>query len=109
MDLSLLSDLGLSPNEAKIYSALLTYGGSGVSTISLRAHVHRRNAYDALQRLLEKGLVSEVYEHAEITYEPVEPGKLMEIIREKEMRLEKLLPNLREQFHKQRVSERAYI
>lgn len=109
MDLSLLSDLGLSPNEAKIYHALLIYGGSGVSTISLRAHVHRRNAYDALQRLLEKGLVSEVYEQAEITYEPVEPGKLMELVREKEMRLEKLLPELREQFHQQRVTERAFI
>ena len=49
--LSVLQSIGLSPNEAKIYDALVTYGVSGVSTISLRAKVHRRNCYDALQRL----------------------------------------------------------
>lgn len=109
MDLTLLQDLGLSPNEAKIYSALLTYGGSGVSTISLRAKVHRRNAYDATQRLLEKGLVAEVYGKGEIIFEPVDPGKLMELIREKELRLANALPRFHSAFHSKRAPELAYI
>ena len=107
--LALLQELGLSPNEAKIYRALLVYGGSGVSTISLRAKVHRRNAYDALQRLLHKGLVSEVYGRGELVYEAVEPGKLMELIDEKQMRLEGLLPTMRREFQEQRSTEHAFI
>ena len=75
MQTALLQELGLPLNEAKIYEALLTYGGSGVSTISLRSGVHRRNTYDALHRLIEKGLVYEVFTQGETVYEAVEPGK----------------------------------
>lgn len=108
MDLATLQELGLSPNEAKIYMALLTYGGSGASTISLRAKVHRRNAYDALQRLLQKGLVSEVFGRGETVFEPVEPGKLVELMQEKTLRLEAALPTLRHLYHEHRATEHAY-
>lgn len=77
--------------------------------MSIRAKVHRRNAYDALQRLLEKGLVFEVYGKSETTYQAVEPGKLMELIREKEMKLSAVLPQLSKLFHQNKVTEQAYI
>lgn len=109
MTISLLQELGLSPNEARIYEALLTYGGSGVSSISLRAKVHRRNAYDALERLQSKGLVFEVQGKKEITYEPVEPGKLLELLKEKETRLEAELPGLIKTYRETRAPERAFI
>lgn len=104
-----LEELGLSPNEAKIYHALLVYGGAGVSTISIRAHVHRRNAYDALQRLLKKGLVFESYGQKETVFEAVEPNKLLELIREKELRLSSIMPSLQQMFQKHRPPELAYI
>lgn len=109
MENDILLELGLSPNEAKIYKALITYGSSGVSTISLRAKVHRRNAYDALQRLLHKGLVSEVYGRGETIFEAVEPGKLMELVHEKELKLESILPSLRKTYQEHRATEHAYI
>ena len=109
MDMTLYQELGLSPNEAKIYHALLTYGGSGVSTIALRAKVHRRNAYDALQRLLHKGLVMEIYSRSETVYEAVEPGKLMELLHEKQMNLESHMPQLRDMYMAKRAAEQAYI
>ncbi len=109
MELAIFQELGLSPNEAKIYRALLTYGSSGVSTISIRAKVHRRNAYDALQRLHHKGLVSEIYGKGETIYEAVEPGKLMELIHEKQMKLEGIMPSLRDIYQKKRATEHAYI
>ncbi len=105
----LFQDLGLSPNEAKIYHALITYGGSGVSTISLRSKVHRRNAYDTLHRLIEKGLVYEVFSSGETVYEAVEPGKLLEFIREKELRLQQELPGLLAEYREHRAPQRAYI
>lgn len=104
-----LQELGLSPNEAKIYHALLTYGGAGVSTISVRAHIHRRNTYDAVHRLKKKGLVFESFGSKETVYEAVEPAKLMELIREKELRLSSVMPELQELYHKHRATELAYI
>jgi len=109
MDLSLYQELGLSPNEAKIYDALLTYGGSGVSTIALRSKVHRSNAYDALHRLIEKGLVYEVFGQRETIYESVDPGKFLEVLEEKQRQLQEALPGLLAKFHKHKAPERAYI
>lgn len=107
--LPLLAELGLSPNEGKIYEALMSYGGSGVSTISLRAKVHRRNAYDALHRLIEKGLVYEIFSQGETMYEAVEPGKLMELIREKEMKLSSAMPEMLTAFQTHRSPQAAYM
>lgn len=107
--LHILQSLGLSPNEAKIYDALVTYGISGVSTISLRAKVHRRNCYDALERLHEKGLVFQVHGKQDITFAAVEPSKLMELIREKEERLAAALPALERLYREHRAPEQAYI
>lgn len=105
----LFQSLGLSPNEAQIYEALITYGRNGVSTLSLRAKVHRRNVYDIVQRLQEKGLVNKVFEEGETIYEAVNPRKLMESIEEKERMLEAALPNLLSIYRDQRAPQRAYI
>ena len=107
--LSVLQNIGLSPNEAKIYDALVTYGISGVSTISLRAKVHRRNCYDALQRLHDKGLVFHVHGKKDVTFAAVEPTKLMELIHEKKESLESAMPVLERLYREHRAPEQAFI
>ena len=109
MSLQLFEELGLSPNEARIYDALLTYGGSGVSTIALRSGVHRSNSYDTLNRLIEKGLVYEVFGQRETIYEPVDPEKFLEFLDEKKTILEEELPTLLDKFQKKKSTERAYV
>lgn len=109
MTLTLLQHLGLSLNEARVYEALMTYGGSGVSTIALRSKVHRRNAYDAIHRLIEKGLVYEVFQQGETVYEAVAPGKLMEFVKEKETELTSAMPHLLSVYRSHRAPQRAYI
>ncbi len=109
MDIQLYEDLGLSPNEAKIYDSLITYGGSGVSTIALRSKVHRSNAYDSLHRLIEKGLVYEVFGQRETTYEAVDPGKLLEFVEEKQRKITAALPSLLSRYKKHQSPEQAYI
>ena len=109
MDTQLYEDLGLSPNEARIYDALITYGGSGVSTIALRSKVHRSNAYDSLHRLIEKGLVYEVFGQRETLYEAVDPGKLLEFLEEKQRKLQSAMPSLLSRYQKHRAPEQAYI
>lgn len=109
MDTHFYEDLGLSPNEARIYDALITYGGSGVSTIALRSKVHRSNAYDSLHRLIEKGLVYEVFGQRETLYEAVDPGKLLEFLEEKQRKVQSELPSLLARYKKHRAPEQAYI
>ena len=76
----LLQSLGLSKNEAKIYETLLRQGEVGVGVISEKSGVHRRNVYDSLNRLMEKGLVFEIEGSVENKYQACEPKKLTEIV-----------------------------
>lgn len=109
MQKNILEDLGLSPNEAKMYESLLELGESTISSIAIHSKVHRRNAYDAINRLIEKGLCFEILSKSENHYSPVDPEKLLEIVSEKQNRLLGALPDLRAKFENQRTSEEAYI
>lgn len=101
--------LGLSPNEAKIYETLVEQGESSVGQISVDAKVHRRNVYDSIQRLIEKGLCFEIFSKGENTYNAVDPGKLRELLTEKQEKLNEILPSLEKKFRQKTVSEEAYI
>ncbi len=90
----ILNELGLAKNESFIYVALVRGGGMGVSAIALKSGVHRRNVYDSMQRLLEKGLVYEEISERENLYHAVDPHKLLEIVEEKRSKVEILLPEL---------------
>lgn len=102
-------NIGLSPNEAKIYETMLSTGETGVATISIKAKIHRRNVYDALHRLLEKGLVFTIFQKGENRYQAVHPNKLMEIVKEKERELQHVLPDLSRMFAEEPSNEAAFI
>lgn len=92
--------LGLAKNEARIYETLLKEGVSSVGFIAQKSQVHRRNVYDSLNRLLEKGLVFEIAEANENKYQAVDPKKLTELLEERQRALEKIMPDL-EKFHRE--------
>ncbi|HEY4518471.1 MAG TPA: helix-turn-helix domain-containing protein [Candidatus Paceibacterota bacterium] len=102
-------ELGLSPSEAKIYEVLLSDAETGVSDISKRAKVHRRNVYDALNRLLEKGLVFQIFQKGENLYRAVHPNKLLEVLKEKETKLNAILPELARVYETEPLPEAAFI
>lgn len=104
-----LEELGLTPNEAVIYEALVSMGGSSVAEISRKGNIHRRNVYDAMGRLLEKGLVFQIFQKGENIYEAVGPDKLLELIREKETKLATILPGLKKLHEKYPADEMAFI
>lgn len=91
---TLFEALGLAKNEAKIYETLIREGDSPVGRISEKSGIHRRNVYDSLNRLMEKGLVIEIIESSENQYQAVEPRKLQEILGEKVEQLNLALPEL---------------
>lgn len=90
-----LTQLGLSKNEADIYQALLEIGESNVKQIAGAAKVNRRNTYDVLNRLMEKGLVFIVLQGKEHCYQAVNPNKLTEFIDDKKNALNQIMPELK--------------
>ena len=105
----ILQDLGLSPNEAKIYEALLGLGEASVNTISIKTKVNRSNVYDAMERLVEKGLASDIFATGQKFYKAIHPRRLLEILKEKEAVVEKILPILEKKYEKEHEEEEAFF
>ncbi len=89
-----LEQLNLAKNEARIYETLLREGESSIGKIAIKSQINRRNVYDSMNRLIEKGLVFEIVLRNENRYQAVDPHKLMEIVREKEQMLTNIMPEL---------------
>ena len=98
MHVEILSELGLTKNESKIYSTLLKKGESSIGSIATDAEINRRNVYDSIARLIEKGLIFEIRHQKENLYQAVDPRKLMERLKEKEVALEKVMPDFLKMF-----------
>ncbi|MFC1691612.1 TrmB family transcriptional regulator [Nanoarchaeota archaeon] len=105
----LLRDIGLSPNESRVYEALLHTGEASVQAISLKSGVHRRNVYDSLNKLAEKGLASEVFVKGEKNFKAINPRRLLELIKEKEERINKALPEMQGKYEAIEEKEEAYL
>ena len=105
----LLRGIGLSQNEARVYEALLNTGEASVQEISLKSKVHRRNVYDSLAKLQEKGLASESFVKGEKFFRPINPERLLEILKEKEEAIQKSLPNMQSLFKSVEPETEAYF
>ena len=105
----LFQNLGLAKNEAEIYETLLRNGEMPVGKISTKSGVHRRNVYDTLNRLMEKGLVFEILQRKENRYQAVEPNKLAELIQEKQDMLGKVLPDLEKLYKTTPHEEEVFV
>jgi len=95
-----LQKLGLAKNEAQIYHLLLQRGEQNVSQLSERSKIHRRNVYDSIKRLSQKGLVIEIQEKRESFFQAVNPENLEDIINEKQSSLDSVMPELKKLFQR---------
>jgi sugar-specific transcriptional regulator TrmB len=91
----ILTKFGLIPNEAKVYEALLGLGEASVQKISLKAKIHRRTVYDEIKKLIEKGLINESIVNGEKHFVATNPERLIEILKEKEQMINKVLPQMK--------------
>lgn len=89
-----LLELGMSKNEAKIYLSLLNLGSSTTTNIIKDCRLNRSNVYDALNSLTEKGLVAYILKKDIKYFEVTHPENLLNIIKEKEIQLSNILPQL---------------
>lgn len=107
--LATLHELDLTQSEAKIYLAVLESGKTTISEIAKKTQLHRRNIYDCLSTLLDKGLVFNILGEQQNFYGSITPEKLIELIESKEIALNKILPELQKLYTKDHVLERAVI
>lgn len=97
----ILRKFGLSQSEIKVYLAILGLGASLAGDITKKANINRSNCYDAIQRLIEKGLVSYVIKANRKYFQAETPQKFLELLKEeenqlkiKEEEIKKILPQL---------------
>lgn len=105
----ILQHIGLSLNESRVYEALLYLGEVNVNKISIKSKVHRRNVYDSLNKLIEKGLASETFVKGEKLFKATNPERLQEIIREREEMLNSKLPEMKKLYDSVEPEAEAYF
>ena len=96
MNTEALKSIGLTEVEIKVYLMLVKEGSSLAGIITKRIGVHRRSVYDALERLIEKGLVSYIKINNRRYFDAVNPERLINIVREKEEVLRTIVSELKE-------------
>lgn len=109
MDIEILQEIGLSNTEAKVYLAILELGSALAGEITKKSEVNRTNVYDALERLIQKGLVTYVITANRKVFEPVNPEALQDILKDKEERLNSVMKELQFKFKAGRSKEEAVI
>lgn len=93
-----LIHVGLTNTEAKIYLMLLDLNKSQAGILSRKTGIHRRSVYDALDRLIEKGLVAYIVENGLRFYMPENPQRLQELIDNKRDEIYSVLPQLQAKY-----------
>ncbi len=99
MDTEILIEIGLTAIETKVYLTLLDIGTSLAGNIAQKSGIHRRTVYDALERLIEKGLVTYIKMNNRQYYKAVHPSRLKDILKEKEDIISKIIPELEAKYN----------
>jgi len=101
MDTKALKGIGFVDNEIKIYLTLLRSGAVTAYELSKKTGIYRAHVYDKLERLMEKGLVTHVYQGAKKYFQAAPPEKIKyyleekkKILEEQEADVERIMPDL---------------
>lgn len=110
MNLEILRKIGLSEGEIKVYHALLEIGITSINSIHEKVGIDRRNIYDILNKLIERGLVSYSEESGKKVFKITNPNKIFSYIEEKKesldtvkMEVSKIIPSMQEKFTSQKL------
>lgn len=82
-----LEKLGLTRIESKVYLSLLKLGGTKSGALVRKTGLHRATVYDALKRLIEKGLVSYIIKGKIKHFQVTSPEYFLDKIEEEENKL----------------------
>ncbi len=100
-ELETLEELGLSPNEAKLYLILIRAGRMKATELASKSGLQRRTVYDTLAQLEKKGMAGRAEVSGVLTFSPSPPSSLLSFLDEKKDSLEKIIPSLAKSFEKE--------
>src|SRR3989344_3745202 len=94
MEISALKEIGLSDGEIKTYLELIKHDETLVSELAERTGINRTMTYQILNNLLKRGFVSYVIKNNVKYFRASNPSRILEFLKEKELNIQKLLPDL---------------
>ncbi len=94
MDQAILKKIGLLDNEIVVYLALLRLGPESVTILHKETGLHRTHIYDLLEKLKEKGLISEYIQSGVKYFKAMPPKRLLAYLDEQKATVETILPEL---------------
>lgn len=100
-----LKQAGLTDNESKVYLALIDLGPSLAGQIARKTGIHRRTVYDAIEMLIQKGLVGYIQKNNRKMFQASNPDRLLEIIREKQNLLLPFVESLQQKYSSTKEKE----
>lgn len=104
----LLKQLGLTDHEVSVYKALLEEGASLAGRITRKTGIHRRNVYDCLERLIQKGLVGYIQKNNTKEYSVKNPQLILENIKQQEEEWQELMPTLLAKYESKEKNETIF-
>jgi sugar-specific transcriptional regulator TrmB len=94
VDTNLLKQIGFSESESQTYLALLRLRNAHAGKISKSSQLNRTTTYDALNRLIEKGLVTQAITNNRRTFQPIHPSQILERVKNMEETAKEIIPEL---------------
>jgi len=96
MNIKTLEQLGFTPGEIKVYLALFDIGESTVGPISKQSGVTHAKVYPILEKLIAKGLVSQISKQGRRYFASTNPNSLLEFVSKKQRKLEEEKTQIKE-------------
>ncbi|MDP1884657.1 MAG: helix-turn-helix domain-containing protein [Candidatus Moranbacteria bacterium] len=104
-----LKKLGLTPNEIKIYDALLEIGENTVGPIIKKVGIHRQVAYDALDGLENKKMVVSTTKNNRAYYRIADPKNILDNIRQQEFIAKGLVNEIKQRLAGQKKGQEIRV
>lgn len=108
-EVELFKELGMTSNEAKVYLALLKSRSAQAGRITKISGIHRRNVYDALERLIQKGLVSVINKGKHKIFVAEPPERILKILEERRNLAEVEILKLKEIYESDKYKQSARV
>ncbi len=105
-DIKLLSSLGFSQNEARIYIAALEAGVASAQAIAHIAGLQRTTTYSVLNALVQRGMVGKTKERGKFRYIAEPPERLLTIAEHIASDIKNQLPELAALYNKSQTKPR---
>jgi sugar-specific transcriptional regulator TrmB len=102
-----LQKIGLGKGESKVYLTLIDIGPAAIGAVSKRAGITPAKVYIIIEKLKQKGLVTETIQSGTKHFQSQDPEQLLSYIKEKEKLLAKEKEDIKELIPKLKAKQKS--